>query len=345
MATKNYLDKTGLAYFWSKITAALGNKQNTLTAGSNIDITSDTIKTVTHGVEYIVGTQSAATNAWTGTSIDTDCKNSALYAGKVIVYHLPYAGTSTAATLNLTLPDGTTTGAIAVHRVNTSTVTTTYGVGNDIFMVYTGSVWKTSAYVDTTVDYRLRNSNAQKAAAAITASSICGATSAGYAEIAAASTFDITYPLIWATAAVTAGSTATSFNYAYNSCTLRNNISGWTGTAYEVVYLVGTLSGTTFTVDSSVFTQTVPTTEDGKVYTPIGVTYSTYQIYFRPTNVYWAYTNGAFRPISSGGGSSITVDSALSSTSTNPVQNAVIYAAIGDVESVLQTLNNGSGAS
>lgn len=40
-----------------------------------------------------------------------------------------------------------------------------------------------------------------------------------------------------------------------------------------------------------------------------------------------------------------TVDTALSSTSTNPVQNKVIYAAIGDVESVLQTLNSGSGAS
>ena len=39
-----------------------------------------------------------------------------------------------------------------------------------------------------------------------------------------------------------------------------------------------------------------------------------------------------------------TVDTALSSTSTNPVQNKVIYEAIGDIESVLQKLNNGSGA-
>lgn len=39
-----------------------------------------------------------------------------------------------------------------------------------------------------------------------------------------------------------------------------------------------------------------------------------------------------------------TVDTALSSTSTNPVQNKVIYAAIGNVESILQKLNNGSGA-
>lgn len=38
------------------------------------------------------------------------------------------------------------------------------------------------------------------------------------------------------------------------------------------------------------------------------------------------------------------VDTALSSTSTNTVQNKVIYAAIGNVESILQRLNNGSGA-
>lgn len=37
------------------------------------------------------------------------------------------------------------------------------------------------------------------------------------------------------------------------------------------------------------------------------------------------------------------VDTSLSSTSTNPVQNKVIYDAIGNVETVLQTLNSGSG--
>lgn len=43
-------------------------------------------------------------------------------------------------------------------------------------------------------------------------------------------------------------------------------------------------------------------------------------------------------------GTTITVDDALSPTSTNPVQNKVIYDAIGNVESILQTLNNGGGA-
>ena len=38
------------------------------------------------------------------------------------------------------------------------------------------------------------------------------------------------------------------------------------------------------------------------------------------------------------GGSSITVDNALDSTSTNPVENRAIYSVIGDVESLLQAL-------
>lgn len=37
-------------------------------------------------------------------------------------------------------------------------------------------------------------------------------------------------------------------------------------------------------------------------------------------------------------GSSITVDSQLSSTSTNPVQNSTIYAAIGDIETLLSNI-------
>lgn len=37
------------------------------------------------------------------------------------------------------------------------------------------------------------------------------------------------------------------------------------------------------------------------------------------------------------------VDTELSSTSTNPVQNRAIYAVIGDVESILNTLNIGAG--
>lgn len=48
--------------------------------------------------------------------------------------------------------------------------------------------------------------------------------------------------------------------------------------------------------------------------------------------------------VKDGSDATITIDSALSSTSENPVQNAVIYNAIGNVETILSTLNNGGGA-
>lgn len=95
-------------------------------------------------IEYIVGTQTGATNAWTGVSTSPS-----LFAGKVIIYHLPFAGNGTAATLNLTLTNGSTTGAKAVQNETAGAVTTEYAAGSDIFMVYSGSVWKCSA-VDTT---------------------------------------------------------------------------------------------------------------------------------------------------------------------------------------------------
>lgn len=40
----------------------------------------------------------------------------------------------------------------------------------------------------------------------------------------------------------------------------------------------------------------------------------------------------------------VIVDSALSASSDNPVRNSVIYAAIGDIETILNTLNSGTGA-
>ena len=277
----------------------LATKQNTLTAGTNINIDSNVISTQTRGVEYIVGTQTAATNVWTGVSTDKGCSNGTLYVGKTIVYYLPQAGNSSAATLTLALPDGTATSAIALRRASTGTVTTHYAAGNAIFMTYDGTYWKTSAYYDSNTNTvsQLRAQNAFKAVTAITADTLCCGTSAGYIQLGAGSSFDITYPLLWQTAATTAGTTSTTFYYAIEGRTVRNNKSGWTGTTNQMVWLVGTLSGNTFTVDTDVFTQTIPTTEDGKVYAPIGIAYSAYQIYFKSPEQFWWFKSGEFRPV------------------------------------------------
>ena len=89
---------------------------------------------INQGDEFIEGTQTAATNKWTGKTT-----SSQLYNGKVIDYYLPYTGTSTAATLNLTLADGSTTGEKGVYFRTNIAVTSHFPVGSLIHLVYRAS--------------------------------------------------------------------------------------------------------------------------------------------------------------------------------------------------------------
>ena len=82
-----------------------------------------------NGIYYVKGTQTAATGAWTG-SIPVP----ALYDGLTIMYYLPYAGSGNA-TLNLTLSDGTTTGAKNCYY-STGRLTTHYSAGQNVVMTY-----------------------------------------------------------------------------------------------------------------------------------------------------------------------------------------------------------------
>ena len=91
--------------------------------------------------------------------------------------------------------------------------------------------------------------------------------------------------------------------------------------------------------------QALPTTEDGKIYIYLGNAYSATNMELKQCHPVYHYKDGAIRLYTNAqAGGSVTVDSALSSTSENPVQNKVIYNAIGDVESILSTLNIGGGA-
>lgn len=120
-----------------------GGGGSTLTAGDGIDITEDVISN-TQGIEYIVGTQTAATSKWTGISTDETLK-----VGKIIAYYLPFAGTSTVATLALTMADGTTTREISLQYKPNSSVTTQFPAGSIIILVYDGTYWRVNASYDT----------------------------------------------------------------------------------------------------------------------------------------------------------------------------------------------------
>ena len=318
----------------------LNNKANTTDVQNN--------KNLTKGIEYIVGTQAEATNQWTGVSTDTGCSSGTIYTGKTIIYHLPTAGTSSAAKLNLTLPDGTTTGAINIYRLTNSTVTTTFGAGCDILMVFDGTDWKINAYVDTntnTIGYQLRtNSGIFKngASTAIYRYQILVETPNGLEAFTSTSNKtsatktqlsphyrpggEIRY--YGATGTVSSGANigATSLwqQYAFD---LRYSFNV-TSTEFEIgdsIYIKmskngdGTLSPV-YNAESAghPLVTELPATEDGYVYLYLGQTYSAYQMELTPNHPMYEYKNGKIREYteaSSGGGGGTTTDVQINGTS------------------------------
>ena len=148
----SYLDKTGLSHFFEKLKSVFAPKER--------------------GVEYIRGTWTAASGAWTGVT-----KDSELYDGKQIILYMPFAGSGNA-TLNLTLAGGGTTGAKNVYYESTTRFTTHKGQNSQLPLVYhkalklsngtTYEGWWYLANRDTTDIYKLGSVyNSWKALAAI----------------------------------------------------------------------------------------------------------------------------------------------------------------------------------
>lgn len=308
--------------------------------------TLQTDKSITKGIEYIVGTQASATNLWTGVSTDTGCSSGTLYTGKTIIYHLPVAGSSSAATLNLTLPDGTTTGAKNIYRLANTTVTTNFAADCDILMVYDGTQWKVNAYVDTntnTIGYQLRT-NAEKykngASTSVYRYQLLVQTENGLEPFTSTSNSTGTSKTVLspkyipggniryysATSTIASGvDLPTNSIWQQYNVDLRYsfNITTSTLTSGEPVYIVmevnldGTLSPVYPIGINHPITQTLPSTNDGYVYVLLGQAFSGYQIELTPLHTMYEYKNGKIRQYiaeSSGGGGTIT-DVQVNSTS------------------------------
>ena len=252
--------------------------------------------------ECIVGTQTASTSAWTG-----NASFSSLADGQTILYWLPYAGTSTAATLNLTLSGGGTTGAKAVYINATTRCTTHIAAGNMVQLVYRENVsiggtaytgwWISRALNDNTYD-RIRFSNVIKAKTAISASYVIVGDSGGYFHLAAGSIFDVDKPILWAGSAITAAATGTNNYLSFPGCTLRNNAgSSWAATQYATLYLAGALIGNSFEVASDNWLTTAPASES-LTYISLGYMYSTYQMYLYPEHPMYRLVNGVLTAVS-----------------------------------------------
>lgn len=306
------------------ITSALGFTPVNSTALDDYSLTTEiqTNKDLTRGIEYIIGTQTASTNVWTGVSTDTGCSSSAMYVGKTIVYHLPYAGNSSAATLNLTLPDGTTTGAKTIHRLNNSTVTTTFAAGCDILMIWNGTYWKVNAYVDSntnTIGYQLRTNSA------------IYKNKTGYSMNRYALFFEVDDGLSGAATTIGTGTTKTTiaFKYIPNGMIYYNttnaavaNGSNFTATGMWEQYVVDLRytfnTGSTLTSGKPVYmrcvvnsdgtltpnysgspshpvVQDLPTTADGYVYVFLGQAYNTTSMELIPNHPIYEFKNGKLR--------------------------------------------------
>lgn len=264
------------------------------TANTNAGAAQETAdQALAQSVEYIVGTQTAATGSWKGVTQDATLKT-----GKTIAYKLPYAGSGNAS-LTLTLATGAQTAAIPVYLNNTR-VTTHYPAASVIKMTYDGSAWRSDYYsVSNTNNYdrRLHNDNI-KAATAITENYIIVGTAAGYKNLAASAAFDLSYPILWASAAIAAAASAKTTYEAYPAVPFSTSGTIQSGEAAKMLYLKGTVSGNTFTVAASNYMTTViPTSADGFYYIPLGVMTSATAGYFASSNRLFAYLNGAFQAV------------------------------------------------
>lgn len=98
---------------------------------SNITLPNGNTYNLKGSIYTVIGTQTAATGSWTGELKTID----ALYDGLTIAYYLPWDGSGDA-TLNLTLKNNTTTGAINCYYEQNTRLTTHYKKGSIVWLTY-----------------------------------------------------------------------------------------------------------------------------------------------------------------------------------------------------------------
>ena len=258
-----------------------------------------------HHVYYVKGTQTASTNVFTGNLPEV----SELYEGLIIDYWLPFAGTSSGATLTLTLKGGVSSGAINMYYGSTTRLTThlpalyvgqfiyqtvtisgtnytgwwylrSYDSGNttDIVNLYQGS----GAYQANSTVYRyqlLFQMDENKLTPLNNNSNTTGTTKTMLTDVE----FDPFGYIFYYNSTTTVnanGNMTTTLYYQRNSVDLRYTFNcGQTLTAHKMLYLVLSLqsNGKVKIASATPWTHDLPTTNDGYLYLLLGRTYSTYQ--------------------------------------------------------------------
>ena len=181
--------------------------------------------TLSAAPEYIVARETDRRAAYTAASRDDVLRD-----GKFVLLYMA-AQPSAAWTLDLTLADGSTTGAKPVRFWGTTTVSTHYAAGSILPLVYRSGAWYISDRDTNSNDYdRNRVNTAVRAAGEITRNAMCvAADSLGYRRIAPGVVYNTAYPIVYMnrTSTLAAGSTLSEFYTAYPGVNPAYTVSGW----------------------------------------------------------------------------------------------------------------------
>ncbi len=239
---------------------------------------------------YATCITAAATAAKVATITPTK-SNFELTTGTTVSVKFSYTNTASSPTLEV---NGT--GAYAIYYKGAA-ITASYIVASmTLTFCFNGSEWEYTGYVNTDTTDRTQFSGAVKASAAIASGNIIVGNSSGYHQLNAGTSFDISYPILYAGSAISSGSTGTN-NYTEINFTVTATQS-ISLTAYKYVYIVGTLSASTFIPeDTTPLTQTVPTSSDGLYYICLGLAYSTTGIHLDASHEIFMYYGGQFQSL------------------------------------------------
>lgn len=232
----------------TKVKIEKGNKSTDWTPAP--EDTDEAIINLDSKHDYIIGTQTAATNVWTGVA-----SFASLHDGQEITYWLPWNGNSNGATLNLTLSGGNTTGAKNVYYGGTTRVSYHYPAGSIIRMVYRENVaisgsttkytgwWCDANYTDGNNTDRLRfQNNIKTNKQYVWSGRLIVSDDNGYFPLRNGSSFNKDRSMLWAGSNLGPLSTGNNNYIAYPGWDMRCNAyqyyanSKWNnGTVYNLI--------------------------------------------------------------------------------------------------------------
>lgn len=261
---------------------------------------------------YATCNTAAATVAKEATTTDSGFD---LHEG--VVVDVKFTNTNSGAVGSLTL-NVNSTGAKSIKTMYNNSLAnlTTAGqlyAGLVVRFVYSGTYWIAQTNYNSDTYNRMRWQGAIKVLEQPTGTwrILCG-TESGYVQIGASKSFDLSYPILAVSNQPSANTTTDQGYLSINGLGFSNTAAIQSGAANKTIYLKGSVSGNTFTINATnVFTTVVPSSDDGCAYIPLGILTNATTGYFKSSKDLYAYKDGAFGPIS------IREASAAAKTATN----------------------------